>query len=277
MTTTLLSNGVENRNGTNIVSATGMPDPWSPSWSYIRSMRDWQKIRDILGGADAMRAKKEAYLPKYGRESQTDYDRRVKHAPFENHFSDALDSLSDKPFTKEIKVKDATPELKLLLEDLDGEGTSLHMLAHDVFKEGAAVGRSGIFVDYPELTPGSTKGDADAIQARPYWLVLTAEDILTLERTRVGGKSIISKLRFMERREEVVSNISIILRTIRSYTHDGVGAVAFESVKETGSGSWESESKGELRGMTHIPFVEFITGRRDRITGKIIPPLLAPR
>lgn len=288
-------------NGAKIMNADVIPLPYYPSWSYMCSRPDWIKIRDILGGAEAMRMKRvemkgacptdpnspnaaqntarmvNPYLPRFALESDYDYNMRVAHAPFENHFFDALDAVCDKPFTKPVVLRgDDVPEpIKEFACDVDGQGTTQHEFAHGTFKEGAAFGIAGIFVDYPELPEGSTLADQRNMKARPYWIMVQAEDLLTFRKSSLHGRQYISELRFVQRREDDSGSIMRILRTVRIYRHDGVSAPTWETWLEQGDASWTMTGQGTLKGVTSIPFKEFFTGRRDIYTGKIISPMNA--
>jgi hypothetical protein len=49
----------------------------------------------------------EHYLPRYAKESQEDYNARLRHAPFVNHFVDDVRTIASKPFSKEVVLHPA--------------------------------------------------------------------------------------------------------------------------------------------------------------------------
>jgi hypothetical protein len=123
-------------------------DPSNPSAAYGRAAHAWVRIDDILAGPDAIRAKGQAYLLKHEAESPKEYDRRLAEAPWLPEFADIVQSLSSKPFGKEIGLKDgASARIKALSEDIDGKGNNLTAFARPAFRGGVAKGMQAILVD----------------------------------------------------------------------------------------------------------------------------------
>src|SRR4051795_2235684 len=74
--------------------------PATPSCDYRAMQPQWQMIAHILAGGEAVRCAAECYLPKYEKESSTEYRRRLKVAPWRPEFVDALRNLTSRPFTR---------------------------------------------------------------------------------------------------------------------------------------------------------------------------------
>src|SRR3954470_15263161 len=88
---TYTTTSVANSDAATLIAAGG--DPSTPSLAHVVALPEWSMIRDILGGAQRVREKKEIYLPKFADESKDDYEARCKHAPFVNHFRDNLETI----------------------------------------------------------------------------------------------------------------------------------------------------------------------------------------
>ncbi|MGU9981471.1 DUF4055 domain-containing protein [Phreatobacter sp. HK31-P] len=248
--------------------------PETLSTLALSSAYEWQMIRDILGGARQVRARGTTYLPKFPSEDQKDYDQRVRTAPFIGHFSDSLEGITSKPFTKQVEVKDdETPQIKQMAEDIDGAGRSLHSFAKDVFEEGVGLGLAGIFVDYPTIAEGATLADERAAGARPTFLDIPAEDILACFTEQRGGKRVVSHLRFRQRDVRRNGFREQPLVRVRSYTHDAsMARPEYQVFERVLNGSWVITEHGSL-SIDEIPFEPFVTGKI--INGRYVAPLIA--
>lgn len=159
----------------------------------------WSKIRDILAGLHAIRKQGEVYLPKYEGETYSEYQRRLHSTSWRPEFSDGLRNLSAKPFQKDIVLDDsASDEIKKFAEDVDGCGRNLTRFAKEYFDTALGYGLAVLLVDYPPVGKPLTLADEKAIGARPYWCLIHPENIIALYTKNVGGKEVISHIRFHE-------------------------------------------------------------------------------
>ena len=72
--------------------------------------RHWGVIEALMGGTTAMRAAKEAYLPKQPREDQEDYDYRLKTSTLFPAFARTVGVMTGKPFAKELTLSEDVPD-----------------------------------------------------------------------------------------------------------------------------------------------------------------------
>lgn len=246
-------------------------DPSAQSAERKAMQAAWSLISDVLAGITRIRSKSQTYLPKYEDEGQGEYSRRLTTAPWRPEFSDALQGLASKPFSKDVGLKDGASErMKALTEDIDGRGNSLTAFAAETFRKAIAKGVHLILVDYPAMhrdEDGETvrplsKAEEDAIGARPYWIQVQADDIVALYTRWDAGREIIDHLRIRE----------------CSVVREGFGEKTIERIRVYEPGVWEVYEKNETtkrwdrtsngtisRGskqVASVPAVLFFTGER---------------
>jgi hypothetical protein len=235
-------------------------DPSVHSSAYGLMKDSWRTIDDILAGPDAVRTgdRKGTYLPQYSGEGPTEYDRRRNAAPWRPEFVDILQTLSSKPFTKEIMLGDnASPRVKELTEDIDARGNNLTAFARGIFKGGIAKGLHAILVDYPSMAPGPTVASERAAGVRPYWVSIAAEDIIALYTTFVGGREIVQHVRI---KETIVERDGFGERTVNQVRVLEPGLWQLWRQAEN-NGSWTMQEEGVLT-LKEVPLALFWAGER---------------
>ena len=278
--------------------ATDPNDPSQESTECRAMKGDIERIADIMDGLDAIRMKKNAYLPRYEGEGVAQYDRRARSAPWRPEFEDALRTLASKPFGKPIAIKNPeNVDVKIvgvldeptktrsngLVDDIDGRGNNLTVFAHEWFGKGIAFGLHAILVDYPDMSPGDqivsgdegtsaaparTVADEQAAALRPYWVHIQAKDLIALYTEVVNGKETVVHMRF---RETVVTRNGFAEKTaqrIRVF-EPGIWQL-WEQQNQSAPGKsgtiWSKIEEGQIRrgpqGKTDIPVVLFYTGER---------------
>lgn len=214
----------------------------------------WPKIDALLGGTAAMRAAKTTYLPQQPSESDEDYEYRLSTSTLFPAFERTCGVMAGKPFSKELTLNGVPAAVEALLDDIDGEGRSLHAFASDVFTVGAIqYGFGGILVDFTR-TDGEvkTKADEERLGARPYWVYVRHDQILGYKTALQGGRVVFTQLRIKEVQEE----------------KDGeYGTKAVNCVRVLYQGRWElwreraNSGKAayvlEEAGVTTLPYIPF--------------------
>lgn len=235
---------------------------------------DLSLIADIRAGAKAMRANGARYLPKYEAETAKEHQRRIGSAPWRPEFVDALTTLAAKPFRKDVVVAADTPDkLAQFAEDVDMRGNNLSVFARSVFTDAIANGVHAILVDYPTMEPGATIAQEKAAGARPYWISVSASQIIALRTEVRGGRDAIVHVRIAENSTEIAP--------------DGYGEREVERVRVIEPDRWElweKDDKGEwtqidggafrVGGMPdEVPMVLLFTGERIGVL-RCRPPLI---
>lgn len=245
-------------------------NPDAPSISYTLSLPSWTRINDIVGGADTVRAKREVYLPKFPGEEAADYDARLAITPFTNHFLDLVLTVCAKPFEKEVLIEDVSPQLKEILKDIDGRGTSIHAFVRETYRRGALLGRHYLLADHPPKVEGATLADERRAGARPYLVHIRADDMLMFATERVDGRDVCTYARWKETFTERDGFEESEIERIREIARDAAtGHVTWRVFDKIGE-AWEETDTGDY-SLPEIAIAVFETGEVSD-DGKLKPP-----
>jgi hypothetical protein len=229
-------------------------------------------IRAILDGAEAVRKGGEIYLPKFPAETDSEYKRRLCSAPWRPEFEDIQRGIVSKPFAKEVTLAGKpSDEMKAIAEDVDGRGNNLHVFAKTSFEYGVDFGAAGILVDFPTMEPGATKADERANNARPYWVCVAADEIISLRTERRGAREIVTHLRMWETATISDGFVETIVKKIR-VIEPGLWELWHEVKNESGATEWDIEARGAMT-LDEVPFVFYATAERKG-SQYVRPPLL---
>lgn len=145
---------------------------------YTERQSQWVRCRDAFEGADAVKAKKTAYLPRLANQKEDDYEAYVRRASWYGATARTVlgltGSVMRKPPTYEV------PEvLETHLEDVTQTNISLTAFASSLIQEILTVGRGGLLLDMPEIeVPGTP---------RPQWVKYCAEQITNWRTEMIEG------------------------------------------------------------------------------------------
>lgn len=247
----------------------------------------WHKVDSVLGGVEVMRTQKQ-YLPKFPNETQPDYTFRLTNAKLTNIFADIVETLSAKPFSKEVTLAgDTQPEWATdFIEDVDTSGNHMNVFSSTLFNAGVSDAISWVLVEFTKTgKTNATKAEEAAIGARPYWRHIKAEDILAAETDMTKGREEFVHVRIKESetvREGYEQKTKERVRVLnREKLPDGSYAGAtfevFEKQKvEGGKEEWiKLEEESGVITIGVIPLVPFITGRRKGSSWQVRPVLQA--
>lgn len=259
-------------------------DPSIASKDYEAMAPDWGIITDICAGIRAIKEKRTEYLPKFSRESETAYALRLSTAPWRPEFTDALRNLCSKPFAKPVTINPDAPEQFLgtlagktrtggLIDDIDGRGNSLHVIARQVFQNGVAKGLAAIYVAFPDVGPARTLAEEKSLGVRPYWVEIPALDILALNTSKRAGRDVVSHIRFRECTTEPDGFAEVVVERIRVLELDVTGQPTSALWKKDAHGKYQIEvPAAPLVGVTEIPVALLFTGERSG-NYRVKPPL----
>jgi hypothetical protein len=255
-------------------SLTPQNDPSNPSSDYLAMCEDWQMIADIREGARRIKSKSIKYLPKYGKESERAYKLRLASTPWRPEFVDALSGICSKPFTKPVALQGTIPEqIKVIVEDIDGQGNDLHSFARETFQDGVASGLDAIYVTYPDVEPNKTLAQDKAAGARPYWVHIDAENIIACYVRKINGRDVVEHIRIRETivsRNGFAETVRECIRVIELPPPDQDGREGwpvwslYEKTTDprTGEPKWIEIESGVLT-VPEIPIVLYFTGERS--------------
>lgn len=228
----------------------------------------WPMIDALVGGTGAMREAAKTFLPQFPAEDDASYKARLECSTLFPAFARTTEVLAAKPFSKAVHVEGLPPDMEPLLEDICGDGVTLHSFAADLFLDCMRKGLVGVLVDMPPRPDGvRTKADEDAAGIRPYLAVYHAQAILGW---RTEGDRL-TQLRLLEHVVEPDGEWGEKqVKQVRVLT-PGAWAIYRKVLGTDGRETWQITDEGATT-LDEIPFVFFYGIRCKFGVGK--PPLL---
>jgi hypothetical protein len=242
----------------------------------------WQMISDIRNGLQSVIKRGESYLPKFEEESGEDYKRRLASASWRPEFTDALEALVSRPFSKQIKIQGSvSPAIQAVIDDADRRKNNLTVFAKELFTNAVADGWSAVLVDYPDMAGAVTIADDLAVGARPYFVNIRARDVLALYTSFDGGSEYVSHMRIRETHikrdgyKELFTNRIRVLEPDRWELWEAVSPVGGTSAATLANGGYQLISEGRIsrNGKQGVPVAFLWIGQRKG-TLAVKPPLL---
>lgn len=170
----------------------------------------YEKIRDCIAGSEAIKAKRETYLPRPEsngdtpedkREADFRYDSYIDRAIFYNVAKRTLNGLVGAVFMVPPTIK-VPPLLDAVVKDADGSGVPLAQLAQRAESTVLSRGRGGVFIDYPRTEgPVTLQAQQDG-SIRPTINFYQPEQIINWRTITVGSKVYTSLVVLQERYEK---------------------------------------------------------------------------
>jgi hypothetical protein len=217
-------------------------------------------INTLLGGTATMRAAGKIYLPPHPHESADNYQDRLNTTTLLNMTELTLESLVGKPFSDPVKVEGLPIELEgdNFIDDVDLQGNNL--------------GVFHVLVDMPRVSmdPNRTMADDMAEKNRPYWSLISPENVIFMTYAKVGGVERPVHVRIWE--TELVQDGFTEVPVNRIRVLDPGWWSIYEERKDprTKKIVWVFVDGGET-GLRYIPLITFYAHRDGPMTGK--PPL----
>ena len=172
----------------------------TPTLAYNQMQTHWELPRTLMGGTIAMRLAEKKYLPREPKETEISYRHRLLWSCLFPGFKQSVFALAAKPFQKPVILADNAPNaLKNLVADVDNNGRDLTQFARDIEADAICDGIAYILVDYPNTNGASmTLADERAQNIRPYFVALTAQDVIEIRTERRAGKEVPIRVRIRE-------------------------------------------------------------------------------
>lgn len=158
-----------------------------------------QFLRDsYLGGIDY---KKKEYLPRYGNEEETPYNRRLALATYVNLSGPVVELYNNYLFSGGVDRDNyaglSGAEFDEFLADADMMGRSYEKMVREISKQAGAYGFLGVIVDKPQGDATSKQDELDK-GIRPYLAVYVPSSIITYELEYKDGKKQLTRLVLLE-------------------------------------------------------------------------------
>ena len=236
---------------------------------YTAMLKKWEQIRDVLGGEEAVKNKCTYGLQKYLPLPDTENDIKknmeryasyVLRAVFYNATARTLSGLVGQVFSKP-PVTTFPDSVDYLKEDPAGSGVTLEQHAKGVLAEIMAMGRAGLWVDYPQVEGGVTKAEAELGLIRPTISSYKTEAIRNWRTRKVGAKTLLSLVVLEEEYIEEDDGFGVLMqKQYRELRLDENGEYCVRVWNSAQNGTWSTPGfvypvdKSGVRFM-EIPFV----------------------
>ncbi len=249
-------------------------DPASTSAAYDAMAPVWDMIRCVLGGTRSMRAAGQRYLPQHPHETSDNYRQRLETTTLYNMTELTLDSLVGKPFAETVNVTDDSPEMaKELAKDIDLQGNNLHVFTRQWFKEGIAKAYAHVLIDMPRIVQGDrqrTLADDQMENIRPYWSLISPENVLFAMSQEVAGIYAYTHVRIFETAVSRIGYTEAVVPRIRVLEP---GTWQLLEMRKVGKKiTWVQIDAGST-GLNYIPMVTFHANKDGEGTLISKPPI----
>ncbi len=180
-----------------------MPGPDSvetKSIDYNTMATRWDLIDDLRGGTLRMRENARHWLPSEEKESGPKYNLRVSRSFLYGAYSEAVDRLSTRHFSKGVTTVGELPDgLDELLTDTDRTGQTLAQQGREFLRDSIHHGLSHILVDFARMPEGANLAEEREAGARPMFVHIPATHLIAW-RIEVGetGRPFLSEIRYRE-------------------------------------------------------------------------------
>jgi hypothetical protein len=242
-------------------------DVSTPSLAVQAMAARWPMIDALVGGTAAMRAAGKLLLPQFPSEPDASYTARLSTATLFPAFARTTEVLASKPFSKPLDIENVPKQILDLLENIDGQGSTLHAFSAGLFLSCLQYGLAGVLVDYPPVSPSLSKAAEDEIGARPYFATYKAASILGW-RAENGA---LIQLRLAETVIEPDGAWGEVAVDQVRVLEPGQWQVWRKHKNQAGQEEWALHDKG-VTSLDCIPFVFFYGFMEGLGIGK--PPLL---
>ena len=177
---------------------------------YDRMAGHWPLLHDLIGGTSAMRSAAEQWLPKEPRESRGAYVNRLSRSFLYNAYSDTVEKLVSKPFSKPVTLQSELPEpLDKIQEDVDMSGRDLTQLGREVFRSLIVYGVAHVLVDFPKTEDVTTLADERARQIRPTFIHISPTNLIGWRTEKqANGRERLAQIRILEKRIETTGQFT---------------------------------------------------------------------
>lgn len=183
-------------------------NPSVPSAEYVDQSRLWTMPRALMGGTAEMRRKGVEFLPQETGESDKEYQNRLARSFLFNAFRRTIGNVTGKVFSKTIVLGDDVPkEIKDYAEDIDLNGRNLDVFAIGLLADAMQTGLTHVLVDMQRKLETfdaqgkprpPTRAEEQAAGMRPYWVHVTAENLIGWRYETINGVPKLTQIRIKE-------------------------------------------------------------------------------
>lgn len=144
---------------------------------------EFQLARALRGLTPGMRAMRQVFLPMTVREKQQliEYESRLRRTFLHPGYDEGVTDIASKPFQRAVTLTSADKldeGMQRIEADADRAGTPLTEFSAQAFEAAIDRGAVGILVDHPPALKGGTAKDDIERDARPFFRLVHADDLL---------------------------------------------------------------------------------------------------
>ncbi|GGD64671.1 DUF4055 domain-containing protein [Erythrobacter arachoides] len=209
----------------------------------------WKRNRDHTSGTDAVKTARTEYLPLVGAMEGPEYLAHLAMVEYKPAAARTLASHVGLVFRKPATISPDGP-IKDLCNVIEADGSDITTLAKWALREYSVTNDGGILIDHPVMPDGLSLAAALALDLRPFASRYTAEMILSVQTSVIGGRKKISRV-VLKDDEKTFRELTLEngVYTITVHTKDG-GRIT------------ETKSQPTVNGkpLTSIPFVHLADG-----------------
>lgn len=168
---------------------------------YVDYLPEWEFFIASYFGGKMYRDGK--YLVQHPFESDDNYTRRKAIAYYYNYCQSIIDIYGSHLYRKDPERDygslDGTTLFDNFINDADLEKNTFPQFMKDAERFASIYGRVSVIVDKPPMTPG-TLAEAEALDARPYLVMVTPENLLDWEFSKdpATGRKFLSMVKILE-------------------------------------------------------------------------------
>lgn len=167
---------------------------------YEEALPDWEMVDTLCEGDSAVKRAGKTLLPdpvvatgETKQELEAIYTRYKERALFVNVVGRTRASLIGAVYRK-APTFSAPANLDYMQTDCDGNGLSIYQQSQKSLEDVLTAGRCGLLVDFPQTDGAVSVADMQAGLVRANICHYDAEDIINWQHTRIGGKSVLSRV-----------------------------------------------------------------------------------
>lgn len=225
----------------------------TPNTFYAKNKRTWQRCRDFVAGADAVKDAGAAYVPRPSGLDDAEFAAYIQRGSFFNATQRTVDTLIGMVMAKPPQVEMPTA-LEQFTDYFDGAGSTAEDFARDVVADVLTTGGGCAVADRPERPEGIlTAAQERAAGLRPYASWYPLENVLDWRYATINGKRELAFLKLAETWEDQTDEWNVEWKPqVRVF--DILDGGARVRVFRQGGDGWEVHSEAMLIAAGGKPF-----------------------
>lgn len=230
---------------------------------YLAMRPYWDLAETITAGKEAVQADGKRFLNRFPAESNEAYKYRTDNLVLVDIFSEILEGLASKPFTREASIDSDSPFWLELQENADRTGKHINSFAYEVFYNGIKNAVDWLLIDHETANETATLADERNAGARPYIVRVPAVAMLEVRSEIEQGREVLTFVKIDESQGDFD----------RLRVFEKVGEQVIFTVYEAEKGKDLQVAQQGIISLGYIPIIPFNTGFRIGASWQFDTPL----